>query len=214
MKRKDQLTAAAAEKAALELKLKDFDGIDPAAIRQMLADKKAAEDKQLAASGDFDRLRTRMAEEHGTTVKALQAALDEANGKVGKLSGTINELSIGSQFSQSKYISEELTLTPSKARLIYSDHFDLEDGNVVGYDKPRGAAKRTALVDQYGSPVGFEDAMRKIIASDPEKDQLTKSKIKPGAGSDSKKGAPAAKPDPLANGVSKISAGLAGIVKG
>ncbi|MCY1309996.1 hypothetical protein D9M70_601460 [compost metagenome] len=74
-------------------------------------------------------------------------------------------------------------MTPSKARVIYGQHFDLVDGKVVGYDKPRGAANRTALVDSLGEPVQFEEALRKIVEADPDKDHLLKAKVKPGAGS-------------------------------
>jgi hypothetical protein len=68
------------------------------------------------------------------------------------------------------------------------------------------------LVDQYGNSVGFDDAMRKIIDADPEKDDLLKSKAKPGASSDSKKSnASADKGKALTDSVSKIQAGLVGL---
>lgn len=215
MQKKAQLQKSADEKAALEAKLKSFEGIDVDAVRKSMADQKIAEEKALVAAGDFDRLKTRMADEHGKEIKALKDQLEDSNGKLSKLGVTINDLTVGTQFSQSKFISEELTLPPSKARLLYSDHFDLEDGKVVGYDKPRGQTARTALVDGSGNAVGFEAAMRSIVEADPEKDHLMKSKVKPGASSDSKKGVPAAKSnDAFSSGINKISASLASIVKG
>ncbi len=81
---------------------------------------------------------------------------------------------------------------------------------MVGYDKPRGAQNRTALVDQYGNAIAFDHAMRKIVEADPEKDHLLRSKVKPGAGSSSsKQGASTSTPlgkstDPL----SRIANGL------
>lgn len=212
MKRKEELRKAAEEKATLEAKLKQFEGIDPEAVRKLLAEQKTAEEKQLEAKGDYERLKQRMAEEHGKEAAALKAQIEALNAELGKTKGTINELSIGTQFGQSKFISEELTLTPAKARVIYADHFDLEDGKIVGYDKPRGAANRTALVDQYGNAVAFDDALRKIVEADPEKDHLLKSKMKPGAGSDSKKpsGIPPKETGPV-SAVSRIASGLKGL---
>lgn len=212
MKRKEELRKAAEEKAALEAKLKQFEGIDPEAVRKLLAEQKTAEEKQLEAKGDYERLKQRMAEEHSRETATLKAQIEALNAELGKTKGTINELSIGTQFGQSKFISEELTLTPAKARVIYADYFDLEDGKVVGYDKPRGAANRTALVDQYGNAVAFDEALRKIVEADPEKDHLLKSKMKPGAGSDSKKpsGIPAKEAGPV-SAVSRIASGLKGL---
>lgn len=212
MKRKEELRKVAEEKATLEAKLKQFEGIDPEAVRKLLADQKTAEEKQLEAKGDYERLKQRMAEEHGKQVSTLQQQIETLQAELGKTKGTINELSIGTQFGQSKFISEELTLTPAKARVIYADYFDLEEGKIVGYDKPRGAANRTALVDQYGNAVAFDEALRKIVEADPEKDHLLKSKMKPGAGSDSKKpsGVPPKETGPV-SAVSRIASGLKGL---
>lgn len=211
MQKKEALRKKDEEIAALK---KQFEGIDPEAVRKMLAERADAEKAELEKKGDYERLKARMAEEHGKEVKTLQDQIAELQAQVSKASGTINELSIGSQFSQSQFIGEELTLTPAKARVIYADHFDLEDGKVVGYDKPRGAANRTALVDQYGTPVSFDDALRKIVDADPEKDHLLKSKIKSGAGSDSRKTTqPANKQEPT-DSVSRIAAGLKGLMAG
>ena len=208
MAKKEQLKKAQDELDALK---KQFEGIDPEAVRKLLEDQKIAETKALEAKGDYERLKQRMAEEHSKEVKSLKDKIAELEGSNGKLFGTINDLTVGTQFGQSQFISEELTLTPAKARVIYGPYFDVEDGKIVGYDKPKGAAGRTALVDQYGAPVGFDAALRKIVEADPEKDHLIKSKIKPGAGSDSKKATTEPSKGQSADSVSKISAGLKGL---
>ena len=180
-------------------------------MRKLLADQRSAEEKALEAKGDWERLKTRMAEEHGKEVKTLQEQINALTGQLTNTKGTINELTVGTQFSQSQFIAEELTLTPAKARVIYGEHFELEDGKMVAYDKPRGAANRTALVDQYGNAVGFDEALRKIVEADPEKDHLLKSKVKPGAGSDSKRPTSQAKPEQDSDSISKIASGLKGL---
>ena len=213
MKKKEALDKAGKDLLAAQEALKKFEGIDPEAVRKLLGEQKTAEEAALAAKGDWERLRTRMAEEHGKETTAKDATIAALQAELGKTKSAVNELSIGTKFSQSKFISEELTLTPSKARVIYGDHFDLEDGVVTGYDKPRGAANRTALVDQYGTAVAFEDALKKIVEADPEKDHLMKSKVKTGAGSESRRGAPA-KVELPTDGISKIANGLKGIKQG
>lgn len=208
MKKKEALDRANAELKKAQENLKRFDGIDPEAVKQLLNDQRTAEEKALEAKGDWDRLKTRMAEEHGKEVQTLQEQIKSLTEQLNSTQGTIKDLSIGTHFSQSKFIAEELTLTPAKTRVIYGDYFDVEEGKVVGYDKPRGAANRTAIIDQYGNPVGFEDALKKIIEADPEKDHLLKSKIKPGAGSDSKKPTNVQKGEIAPDGLSKIASGL------
>lgn len=208
MQKKEQLKKKDEELAALK---KQFEGIDPEAVRKLLADQKSAEEQALEKKGDYERLKARMAEEHGKEVTSLKAQLEALQGEKSKLASTINDLTVGTQFSQSQFISGELTLTPAKARVIYGDYFEVEDGKVVGYDKPRGAAGRTALVDQYGAAVAFDAALRKIVEADPEKDHLLKSKVKPGAGSDSKKTSGDVQKETSGDSMSKIAAGLKGL---
>ena len=97
----------------------------------------------------------------------------------------------------------------SKARVLYGTHFEFKDGAIVAYDKPAGSAERNILVDAKGDPLSFEAAIKKIVEADPDKDQLLKSKIKPGAGSKttSKAAAPAEKLE-QPTGVSRISAAI------
>ncbi len=208
MRKKEALERANNELTKAQEALKAFEGIDPVAVRKLLDDQRSAEEKQLEAKGEWDRLKTRMAEAHGAEVNSLKAQIEKLTNDLKGAQGQMTELSIGSQFSQSKFIAEELTLTPSKARVVYGEHFDVENGQVVGYDKPRGAANRTAIVDQYGNPVGFEDALRKIVEGDPDKEHLLKSKIKPGASSESKKPTGGSKQDAPQDGISKIAGGL------
>jgi hypothetical protein len=218
MKAKDTLKEKDAALAQATERLKEFDGVDPAEIKKLLAERKTAEEQQLAAKGDWDRLKKNMADEHTkekTTLETQIAALQAENAKK---DGVIGDMSIGQKFTSSKFITDELTLTPSKARRIYGDHFDVqEDGSVIGFDKPRGAAGRTQIVDSMGNPQAFDDVLRKLIDTDPEKDFLLRSKARPGAGSKSAPGN-GAQPNPAKghdeqSAVSKIAAGLKGLAK-
>lgn len=205
MKRKAENKAL---KEQLEALQQSVAGLDLDEVRQILAERKSAEEKQLEAKGDYERLKQRMAEEHQATVTGLNAKIDELTKALQEKEAVIGDLTVGAQFNSSQYINGELVLTPAKARALYGAHFEIEDGKVVGYDKPRGAAGRTALVDAYGVPVSFDAAMAKIIEADPEKDSLIRSKAKAGAGSNTK---PTTKVPDSAQGapaVNRIAAGL------
>lgn len=177
-------------------------------VRELLEQKKKDELKKMEERGEFDRIKQQMVEEHNRQQEQLKQQIQELQDKLNEREVKVNELSIGSNFSQSKYISEELTLTPSKARALYGAHFELEDGQVVAYDKPRGAANRTVLVDGVGNPLSFDKAMQKIIEADPDRDTLIRSKMRQGSGSHSK---PSSNPKPPAKHLTpmqKIQAGL------
>lgn len=217
MKHKDASKAAQAEAADLKAKLARFDGIDPDAVRALLAEKSAAEEKALEAKGEWERLKERMAEAHKSEVKTIQQQLADLQGQLSARESQINELTVGTQFGQSKFITEELTLTPAKTRVVFGNHFELVDGVVTAFDKPKGAANRTPLVDSTGAPLDFDNALRKIVEADPDKDHLLKSKARSGSGSANQPGTPAGKATQAAaaasketdkTGISKITAGL------
>lgn len=208
MQKKTALTAATTAVTELTTRLKEFDGIDPVAVRALLAQQKTAETAALEAAGEWTRLKDRMSAEHTVATGALQTENAALKAQLAASRGSINDLSIGTRFGSSTFITDELVLTPSKTRIVYGDHFDLVDGKVVGYDKPRGATNRTALVDQHGNSVDFDAALRKIVEADPDKDHMLKSKVKAGAGSNSKANAEVRKPEVGATSLSKIAAGM------
>lgn len=171
----------------LETNLARFDGIDPDAVRALLDEKRTAELTAEEAKGNFSRVKEMMVAEHEKATKTLQETIADLTTKLSEKDGTINELTIGRSFSESKFIGEDLVLPRTKARAIYSSHFDVVDGKIVGFDKPAGAKERTQIVGTDGNPVPFEDAIKRIVDADPEKDSLYRDKSKPGANSSSKK---------------------------
>lgn len=208
--------AAETEAADLREKLKAFDGIDPTAFKALMAEKadrdaakaKTEEDK-LKASGDFDRLRASMAEQHKKDKDALALELATANEKLSATEKRIAANRVENAFAGSRFITENTILTPSKAQRVYDDHFEVEDGALVGFDRPRGSSVRTKLVDAAGDPVAFDEAIKRIIEGDPDKDVLLRSKIKNGPGAVDH-GGKGKKDEPVVGtGISRISAALA-----
>ena len=213
MKKKEALEAANSALAEANTRLKEFEGLDPAEIKKLLAEKKTAEEAQLAAAGEFETLKKRMGEEHTRVTSDLQKQIAELQAQLQSKEVVIENLSVGQRFAQSPFIAGETVLSPDMARKLYGDHFDVVNGEVVAFDKKRGVAGRTALVDQVGNHIGFEDAMRKILEADPDKDRVLKSKVKQGAGSKSDPTAKPIKQEEAKDSLAKIGAGLASLLK-
>lgn len=183
MKQKARATELEGQLSQVNEKLKSFDGIDLEKVRVMLAEQEELERKRLEAKGDFDRLTKQIVERHTAEKTSMQQQIVDAQSASTSLTQQIAELTVGGAFASSKFVQEDLTLTPAKARVIYGAHFEFKDGKVVGYDKQTGASDRTLLVGSTAEALGFEEALKKIVDADPDRDQLLRSKMKPGAGS-------------------------------
>lgn len=179
------------ENAALHEQLdeikKRFDGIDPEEVRKILKEREDAEQRKLEEKGDWDRLKSQLVENFDKERKTLASQLEAERAEKSQLQQQIADLTVGSAFSQSKFIGEELTLTRNKARAVYGAHFEFVDGKLIGYDKPAGAKERTMLIDSAGEPLGFDEALKSIVEADPDRDEIVRSKMKSGAGSNSDK---------------------------
>jgi hypothetical protein len=209
MDKKAKLKEAQDAAAAAAAKLKEFEGIDPVEVKKLLQDRKDAEKKELEAKGDFDRLKAMMAEEHKKELEKVTTTVTEKDSALAAALREIDELTIGSAFSTSKFVTDELVLTPSKTRQVYGSHFERENGQIVAYDKPKGAAERTKLVDGSGNPLGFEAALKKLVEIDPDHDRLVRSKTKDGAGSKTEDTKTTQKTDNGLRGSARIAAALA-----
>ena len=201
----EDLQRQVTEMSAVLEKVKSLGGLD--SLANLVQANREAEDRKLEEKGEWDRLRERMAGEHQTALDGANAKMGEIQKRLDEATKQINELTIGSAFSQSQFIKQDLVLPASKARVVFGEHFDLVDGKIVGYDKPRGAAKRTPLVDAQGNSLPFETALQRIVEQDPERDHLLRAKGKPGAASESRKETPP-KNAGEADGLSKITQGL------
>jgi len=171
--------------------------------------KKKAEEEDLRKKGDFETLKQRMAEEHQKELVGQQTKAGELQALVDGLRTQVVGMALGSAFAASRFLLDETLLSPSKALKVYGDHFEVENGVMVPYDAPRGASKRTQLVDARGNPLAFDEAMKRIVEADPDRDLVLRAKTKPGTGqapSGTRVPAPA-RPEP--RGIDRIRAGLA-----
>jgi hypothetical protein len=225
MQKKDALEKAQAAVKSAEEKLKQFEGIDPTEVKALLEQKRAAdaaakkaEEEAMAKKGEWDRLKSQMVEQHNKELEKERSEKTQVVEANKTLAQQIADLTVGNAFQTSPFIREEMALPPIKARVLFGQHFEFQDGKVVAFDKPAGTKDRTMLVDGKGEPLAFEDAMKKIIEADPEKDHLLKSKSKPGAGSGTLPASSGARKGDEGKtelkGSAKIAAGLAALNKG
>lgn len=208
MEKKDKLKSTQKELDTIKQQLKDFEGIDPQKIREMLKAQADAEKLAAEAKGDFERVKQMMAEEHAKEIEKVKSEKDQAASQLQEALNRINELTIGDAFARSTFIKDELILTPAKARTVYGSHFEMQDGRVVAYDKPKGASGRTLLVDGSGDALSFEEAVKKLVESDPDRDTILRSKLKEGAGSKAATEKVTPKQETAMSGVSRIAAAL------
>ena len=208
MKKKGKIKELETQLGNLNSQLKRFEGIDPEAVRELLKQKEEVETKKLEEKGEWEKLKQQILSAHGKEVSGLADELATVKKQLSEKDTLIEKLTIGHSFDSSKYIGEELLLTPSKARVIYGSHFDIEDGKVVGYDKPRGDSGRVQLIGGDGEPLSFEDAMKKIIDTDQDRDNLIRSKARAGAGSSTTPRATPKDSKPKPKGVSRIHAAI------
>lgn len=185
-----ELEEARAEKARLlsesmarKEKLKAYEGVDPEKYRKLVAEEAAAAQAAAEAAGDFERVKAMMAEAHTAETSALQAQVAELQAILDGQAATMDKLTVGNAFGTSSYIADKMVLTPTKVRVLYGDHFEMVDGAVVAFDKPKGAKDRTQLVDAKGAALPFDLALEKIVDADPDKKTVLRSRARSGAGS-------------------------------
>ena len=216
MEKKNKLKEASAKVAELEAKIKQFEGIDPEAIKKMLAEKADADTKALEAKGEWGRLKEQMVAQHNAALQAKETEIGNLKSALASMESTIAELTVGNSFGNSKFVAEELTLTPGKARVVFGSHFEFAEGKVVAFDKPAGSKDRTMLVNAQGEALSFDEALKKLVETDPDRDTLIKSKVKQGAGSHQqpgKSGKPGAEQKATLHGRDRIAEALAAKAK-
>lgn len=222
MARKEKITQ-------LETRLKEFEGVDVTAFKTMkerldALDQQERERSQakLLEEGKYKEALEALTKEHGGVLEQVRAQStaelqnvqkerDEFKAQLAAYATHIEDLTIGSAFATSAFIRDELVqaMNPDRSRRLYGDHFDLVDGKVVGYDKPRGQAGRAPLVDKSGTQVPFDEAFKRILATQSDYQSLIRSQAKVGAGSGSRNDKASDLTHQVAPGTARIAAGLA-----
>lgn len=202
-----------ADLAAARADAARFEGIDPEAARanatrvaELDQQARAAEQERARAEGNFERLRELQNEEHQAALQAAQAERDTARNERAQAIADAASARRQAAFAGSQFFAKETVLTPEKAERIYGDYVEIEEGRPVVYDAPKGAAKRARVMDTNGHAIPFDEAIKKIVESEPDKDSFLKSKVVPGSGSKTTESQPQSV---QGNRLSKMAQGLA-----
>lgn len=208
MKHKDRAKSLESELSSIKSVLGD---LKPEDVAQLISAKREAERAELERRGEYDRILEQVKTEHQGQVSTLQSQIDALKAQLNEKEGAVLEMTIGRNFVESAFIREKSLIPASIARKEFGDHVELVDGQVVVYDKPRGAAERTPLVDGNGQYLAFDDAISRLFAKHPESARLVRAQVKPGAGSKNEDlgGKPPQENKAVGTGVSRIAAGLA-----
>jgi hypothetical protein len=108
--------------------------------------------------------------------KAWQAKEQEWTATRDKLEDKLYDATVGSKFAKSAYIKEDTLLHPDVAKSFFGKHF-AKDGTAVGHD-----GNPIYSIASPGEKAGFEESIKILVETSPIKDQLIKSKQKPGTG--------------------------------
>jgi len=196
------------EKARKDAESK-FGDIDVEAAREALRKAEEAETKELERKGEYDRLLKKVTDAHAAEKTALQKQIEDLAAEKTAFVRQMEDLTVGNAFANSKFISDNMTLTPAKTRVLFGEYFEVQDGQVIAYDAPKSNANRTPIVDGSGNPVPFEIALKTIIEADPDKDTLLKAQTKAGAGSKPATHTAPKREDTYIDNVDKLAAGVA-----
>lgn len=214
MKHKDaRKKAEDSEKAKADelAKLSELlNGLKPDEVKAALEAQKTAEEERAKAAGEWEKLKERLVHSHKTEIGTVKAALDkeiaDLKAQNDARTAQIRKLTVSNSFAASKFINEELILTPGKAEKLFGENFKVEEKegqvSVVAYlgDEP--------IVDTEGKPLSFDAALREIVGRDDDKDSILRSKAKPGSGSGKSDDLKADPLKPTVRGLAAIKVGL------
>lgn len=177
-------------------------------VKALIEAQKDQERKKLEEKGEYDRIIQQVKEENEKAVVAKGEEVSTLQQQLNTLQGQIVEMTIGDSFSNSAFIGENSVLPPSIARKEFGTNFELVDGKIVGYDKPKGTAERTVIVNAQGDPKSFEEVIAQLYENHPDKKYLLKSKKKPGAASSTSTDSGLKPQAEKLYGIDRIAAGL------
>lgn len=183
MDKKAALKAATDQVEQVKAQLKAFEGLDPVAVRALVAEAESRKTKALEDQGAWDTLKKQLVDTHTSELTATKSQIEALAARESLLASKVADLTVGVAFGQSKFLAEDVSYSVAKMRSFFGPHFEFDGEKVVGYDKPAGAKDRVVLMDAKGDPLPFEAALAKLVDADPDRESMLKSKVKPGAAS-------------------------------
>lgn len=153
-------------KQSLQSQIDAFSGITPdEALTMREAIQKNGKNGE-NSSKEFKDLEQRLIIEHTEKVQAMQVLIEQKDMQIA--SDRIN-----AQFSNSPFLRDKTTLPAQMAQAIYGGNFKVEDGKLNAFDS-FGNMITSSQPDTIGEPAPFEEAIKQIVMSDPNREAILK----------------------------------------
>ena len=182
--------AAAAAKAKRELEdLRKGMPTDEQRARWADLEKQSesAEEERKRKAGEFDGWRTQITTRHDEIVKAKDRAIEEERQKTASVEKGWNDTLIGLSFAGATDLfgpSGQTVLLPGFAQAAFASHVQVVVDDAGNRSVVVNDGKGAPLIDpKTGAPLPFAKAMKELIESHPQKDDLLRHSGKVGSGS-------------------------------
>ena len=143
---------------------------------------KNLEDNKLVEANKVEdikkQVRDEVLAEKARSEKQYKDLLAEREASLNTVNGQVRSLVVDNQFHSSKYIPNDLIVTPTMARKIFGDNFKAEMVNnktqAVGYMNGEPVMSKSNV----GEFAPFEEALKHMIDTDPDRDAYIKADSK------------------------------------
>lgn len=165
----------------LQAEVAKFAGItDPAAALAALETVSKLDQKQLIEAGKVDEVKAQITAQYQTQV-------NELSGKNKELQKVADDRLLDLSFATSEFIANELAMPVDFFRAAVRDNFKIENGKIVPYDKS-GNPLHSSDTSRIGQPAEFDEALRLIVGSHPQKASILRADANSGTGGNSNGG--------------------------
>lgn len=167
----------------LDKSLKSFGDLDPAQAREALETLGKLDQKKLIDAGQVDEVKKQI-------TKSYEEKLNEKEEQLTRRQQQIRRLSVSTQFANSSFIREHLTVPPDMLESYFGSRFHVEEGDDGSISVVARQPDGTPIFSNAkpGEPASFDEAIQHLVAQSPHKDSLLRASQKGGAGAGGGKG--------------------------
>ena len=170
------------EKERLEGELKKFEGIDPEKARTAIETVDNLSSGELLAANKVEEIKAQVKKQveegYKGKVTQLETKVQEYEGTVTKLSGSLAHEKVSNAFANSKYIKDKMAVTPAVAKAVFGGQFKVEEDKLVAYD----AHGTKIYSNAEGKDPNFDEALEIIVGAYPDRTSLLKGTGNSGGG--------------------------------
>lgn len=149
-----------------------FKDIDPDKARDAIAKLSKIDAKQLIDAGEVDKLKDEIA-------KGYTAQITERDATIATLSSTVDNMTLSTAFSRSKFIADRIAVPPEMFEATFAKQFKVEGGKVVPYDKN---GNKIFSKSRMGDLADVDEAFEIMVEGYAHKDAILKAPNVGGSG--------------------------------